>query len=155
MKKIFFIVITALAFIACEGPEGPRGPAGPGTNWEVQFITINENQWERFQGQEENEVFYRAVIVPQLFTEISRDDRIYIYDEGTILSYILFNYNTPEETQTLLPYIYNYSNQNNQSAVETVYFDYNIEDVAFYVSYSGTDENYRPGTMTFRIVMNW
>lgn len=159
MKKILLLAFLAIAAMACEGPAGPRGPEGPrgeGTNWDVQGFKIEAADWVRLNTPNPNELLYRVDVVPEIFTKLNAEDREYIYEYGSVFGYIfVIDQSNNSETQTPLPYVINWAGNNYESLVETYYFDYTPNDVAFYVSYSGNNLNYHPGLKYFRIVMNW
>ena len=160
MKKLFLLLILVTALVGCEGPIGPQGEpgqAGSGTNWNVEYFVIKPSEWV-FMGPTDNpnEIYYQCTKIPKLYDGMSEKDRYYIYDEGTIHAFLYHNYETDDETQTVLPYILNWSDVDNNLCVETYYFDYTPKDIAFYVSYSGGNANNSPDAdMVYRVVMNW
>lgn len=159
MRKLFLLLTAVFAFIACEGPIGPMGPPGEpgGLFTKVEYITIKPSEW-KFMGPTDNpnEVYYQCVVVPKFYKEMNKEDLKWLYNDGAIHAYLFHNFNTKEETQTPLPYVVNWTDENNQLCVETDYFDYSERDVAFYIAYSGGNQNSEPNVdMTFRLVANW
>lgn len=159
MKKLFLLLMAAVLMTACEGPMGPMGPEGEpgGLFTKVEYFTVKPKDWV-FMGPTDNpnEVYYRCLVVPKFYNEVSWEDFQYIYDNGTFHAFLFHSYNMKDETQTVLPYVLNWSDNNNRLCVETVYFDYSLSYVAFYVSYSGGNVNSSPEEdMHFRIVANW
>ncbi len=160
MKKLFLLMIGAIVMIACEGPvgpPGPQGPEGPGMNWELEFVTIRASDWilSDFNPNKPNEIFYYCTFVPKKFRESNSELRNFIYNDGNIFAYWMSGYDSVNETQIPLPHVLNWTDINGNATVETYSFDYTPEDMRFYVAYSGSNDNYIPGEMTFRIVMNW
>ena len=157
MKKFFFLLLTTLALVACEGPVGPSGPPGPGTQWNIEYVEVQPGDWQRISNPNNpNEIYYRYV---RKFQNIKDSKTLtYIYDNGKTSAFLYHNYdpsgNNPDETQTSLPYVLNLNDKFNNPYTETWYYDYSIEDIAFYVAYSG-DVQTSPGYAVFRVVMNW
>lgn len=165
MKKLFLLMLTVFVFAACEGPAGPMGPEGPrgpegepgyGTNWNVEYFVVGQGDWEKMVDTKSGDVYFRCIRVPALYSKITEEQRYTIYDEGTVFAYVYNEYDTENETQTLLPYVINWNNSYFETLAEVFYFDYTPGDVAFYASFSGTDNsNYLPPGKVFRVVMNW
>lgn len=160
MKKLFLLLLTTVLLMACEGPvgpmgpEGPEGPAGSGVNWNVEYVVVEEGDWEEISNPENGDVYFKYVTVPKIFREGSEKLRNEIYNNGTVFAYKYADYNTEYETQTPLTNILNWESSSG-TAIETCYFDYTPNDVAFYIAYSGTSFGRKPDTIVFRIVMNW
>lgn len=157
MKKLFLLILATIALVACEGPIGPAGLPGEGMNWNIEYVEVQPSDWKRMPNQgNPNEVYYQYT---RKFQNI-RDKNIlrYIYNEGKTSAYLFHNYDpdgkNPDETQTPLPYVLNLNDIDNKPYTETWYCDYTIEDIAFYVAYSG-NINMKPGYAVFRVVMNW
>ncbi|GEM_PF-3131742 len=154
MKKLFlFLFVVACGLVSCEGPEGPMGPEGPGMNWEVQ--TFEVTQWQRIE--DEDGIYYRYEMTPQLFQNLSFDDREFIYEKGTVMVYMFENAGTNNETQRPLPNISNFdSNDGDRTQVRNFYFNYSTDKVYIYFTYSGDEGDIGPlNNLWFRIVMNW
>lgn len=155
MKKIILLAFAAVMMLACEGPRGPQGPKGDGMNWEIEEFRIRTGDWVQLTNDDNpNELLYRATRVPDIIGKSDPELINFIYENGNVFGYI-FVIQGQYENQTPLPYVINFRGENNESIVETFYFDFTEEDVAFYVSYSGNNLNYHPGERFFRIVMNW
>ena len=181
MKKLFLFMITAIMVMACEGPmgpqgipgrdgydgkdgaqgpmgpEGPQGPAGPGMNWEIEFITIRSSDWviSNYNPNQPNEVYYTCSVVPKKIKESNDELKNFIYNDGSVSVYWLPEFNTNREVQVVLPYVLNWTDSQGYATVETYSFDYTPNDIVFYIAYSGSNNDYIPGDMTFRILMNW
>lgn len=158
MNKLVLLIGMALAFASCEGPVGPMGPAGepgPGMNWNVEYFTVYPNEWE-FMGNSDNpnEIYYRCI--KPFANKLPDKERIFIYDSGVTSTFMYTNYDTDAETQTSLPYVLNWTDNYNNLCVETYYSDYTVNDVAFYVAYSGGNQDNQPTQpIVYRVVMNW
>lgn len=142
MKKLFFLLVVTFAFIACEGPIGPQGPQGYGTNWNVQKYVVSANHWQ----VRDDEGFINIFDV--------RDLTDYIYTDGKVTAYLVQYPGTKDEVQTPLPYTMHHQD-NTGYWTETYSFDYAPGSIAFYVTYSDFPQGTRPGSATFRVVMNW
>lgn len=156
MKKLFLLLMATVIMTACEGPMGPQGEPG-GLFTKVEYFAVKPADW-KFMGPTDNpnEVYYRCVVTPKFYNEVSWGDLQYIYNDGAIHAFLFHSYGTKNETQTVLPYVLNWSDDKNRLCVETVYFVYSLSDAAFYISYSGGNVNsYPQDNMYFRIVANW
>ena len=170
MKKVFYLLIAALFFVACEGPMGPRGPQGPqgpqgqqgpgvngeGVNWNIIDITVLTNHWEKIYDNHNQFLYYRSVInLPEM------DE--FVYDSGLYITYIRLKEGN-NETQRVLPYTF-YNETDGKLWGRTIDCDYMYEfsggrvksTIAIYVKdsdfYEGSDN--RPGRMDFRTVLMW
>ena len=98
MKRVLFLMLTALLLVACEGPQGPQGPKGdqgdPGVGtWKI--IDLKVDKWQYSNAANNNNYFYADFNVPEL-TE-------FIYDYGMTQCYIEYNSGTEDHIQQLLP----------------------------------------------------
>lgn len=140
-----------------QGPMGPQGPSSPGSNWNIEFVTILSTDWKisDYNPNQPNEVYYTCSFTPKIFKDYTEEMRNFIYNNGNITSSWLPEFNTNKEVQIVLPYVLNWTDSQGYATVETYYFDYTPNDIVFYVAYSGSNNDYVPGDMTFRILMNW
>ena len=150
MKKLFFLLLATAVLASCDGP---AGPPGPGMNWNVEYFTVQPEEWKLMTNSDNpNEVYYQC---NKSFQNIKdRELRTFIYDNGTTSVSLYFNYDTPDETQTPLPFVLNLNDPFNRPYTETWYYDYTPSNIAFFVAYSGNVQS-KPGYAVFRVAMNW
>jgi len=164
MKKFFLLLSAAVwLFASCEGPAGRDGLEGrPGrdgkdgkdgveTYWYVGVYTINSSNWQLVNGVDQLNSYYRASIT---ISELTND----IYEDGTVFCY-LFQTIDNREVQTPLPFTVPLgeagSGNTNFLWTETVAYDFAPGRITFYVNYSDFFTSNRPGTMIFRVVLNY
>lgn len=160
MKKITWllaVLLTAVTFIACEGPMGPEGPLGPqgpqgepgyGTKWYTTSFTINRSDWLLSDGNpgDLDTYFFADKNIPQL-TDI-------VFDEGTVLGYI----QTAKDVKNGLPFVLHRGEEQNGKEflwTQTYDFDFSPGMIRFYVTYSDFSTNIIPDSETFHIVLMW
>ena len=142
MKKLFLLLMVVIAMTACEGPMGPQGVPGEAGSLltKVEYFTVKPSDWE-FMGPSDNpnEVYYRYTVTPKFYSELGDKELEWLYNDGAIHAYLFRNFDQNGETQTPLPYVLN-----------------TMQDVAFYIAYSGANQDSSPTQdMHFRIVANW
>ena len=160
MKRVLFLMLTALLLVACEGPQGPQGPKGdqgdPGVGtWKI--IDLKVDKWQ-YSNAANNNYFYADFNVPEL-TE-------FIYDYGMVQCYIEYNSGTENRIQQLVPI----SRHREESVTEggetkwvfyteTIDYDYGIGNVRIYLTQSDfnyeIDTPWAPEPMLFRLVLLW
>lgn len=152
MKKIVLLFsLFALTFVSCEGPMGPPGEPGDGMYWFVETYTIKANQWELVGGKNQLNSYFRAeILVPEL------TDRI--YEDGNVFCYMFQNIDGTE-VQTLLPFTLpvgeDLGGGKENLWTETFACDFAPGSIMFYVNYSDFITSENPGTITFRVVLNY
>lgn len=158
MKKILFLLSAAvLLFASCEGPagrdgfDGLDGKDGAITYRFVKEYTVNTNSWELVNGEDQLNSFFRYEIeIPQLDREI--------YNYGDVFCYMFQNVDG-DEVQTLLPFHIPIAQDNGNGQTdfwsETYFYDFMEGSIMIYVYYSDFYTNNRPGTSTFRVVLNY
>lgn len=159
MKKLFLLLMVVIAMTACEGPMGPQGVPGEAGSLltKVEYFTVKPSDW-KFMGPSDNpnEVYYQYTVTPKFYSELGDKELEWLYNDGAIHTYLFRNFDQNGETQTPLPYVLNWADNNNKLCIETVYSDYTMQDVAFYIAYSGANQDSSPTQdMHFRIVANW
>jgi len=156
MKKITFVLLAVVMFIACEGPEGPMGPQGPqgqvgepgyGVSWYTTSFTINESDW-LLSGRagDLNTYFYADRNISQL-TDV-------VFDEGTVVGYI----QTSKDVKNGLPFVLHMGEESGGDEflwTQTYDFDYSPGMVRFYITYSDFNTQISPGAETFHIILMW
>jgi len=165
MRKIVFILLSAIALIACEGPEGPMGPRGAdgqngqngkdgqdgkdgyGTEWYTTSFTINKSDWI-LSGQAGglNTYFYADKKIPELSE--------FVFDEGTVLGYI----QTDVNVKNGMPFVLHLGDEQNGQEflwTQTYDFDFSPGMVRFYITYSDFNTQIPPESETFHIVLMW
>jgi hypothetical protein len=151
MKKILFLLLAAIfVFASCEGPMGPKGETGDTLEWYIREYTVQSNQWELIGGRDKlNSFFQFEVLMPELDADIFYDGKMmaymYLDDACTI--------------QAALPEVIHYGQYNPQNGTddlwtETYKCDYAVGSIMFKVEYSDFYTENRPGTKTFRVVLN-
>ena len=152
MKKILFLLSAViLLFTSCEGPAGRDGFDGEDTKWFVKTYTIRTGDWQLVNGVDALNSYYKAeVIIP----ELSR----FVYEKGNVFCY-MFQEIDGTEVQTLLPFslpIGIESKGGEEIWTETYACDFTPGSIMFYVNHSDfyTGRG-RPGTTSFRVVLNW
>ncbi|MDD7528318.1 MAG: hypothetical protein PUK04_02465 [Bacteroidales bacterium] len=160
MKRVLFLMLTALLLVACEGPQGPQGPKGdqgdPGVGtWKI--IDLKVDKWQ-YSNAANNNYFYADFNVPELTA--------FIYDYGMTQCYIEYNSGTEDRIQQLLPI----SRHREESVTEggetkwvfyteTIDYDYGIGNVRIYLTQSDfnyeIDTTWEPEPMLFRLVLLW
>lgn len=146
MKKILFVLmIVVIGMTACEGPEGPPGESMLN---QVEYLTVNSNEWvEEWDG---DTPYYVCVKRLSALND-------YIYEYGNVFAYLFIRYNQSDESQTLLPRYLEFLEFNpggNHSWTESITYDFRPGQIVFYYQYSDFAE-IQPPTEHFRIVMNW
>lgn len=158
MKRVLFLMLTALLLVSCEGPQGPKGDQGdPGVGtWKI--IDLKVDKWQ-YSKAANNNYFYADFNVPEL-TE-------FIYDYGMVQCYIEYNSGTENRIQQLLPMSRHKEEQIVNAGgekqwvfyTETIDFDYGIGNVRIYLTQSDfnyeIDTNWEPDPMLFRLVLLW
>jgi len=145
-KNLLGLLVMLFAFVSCEGDQGPAGPPGAGMGWEIEWITVYENDWKlRDDG---DGPYYMCV---KDVKKLNED----IYEIGNVFCYLVIRYNQPDEVQTLLPYKLDLLNNYNEAWSETISWDFAPGSVAFYVQYDDFDMSNPPRQQVFRVVMNW
>ena len=148
MKKLFLLLTIVFGFLSCEGPmgpEGPKGPPGEGTGWKIKYMTVYERNWEKIQSGKET--YYRAIIEDKDLTQ-------YIYDEGALTVHQILDFDTQDEVQTALPYVFHRVDDDGYEWTETLYYDYRPGTIAFYLTFSdGIPRN--PVICDFKVTMLW
>ncbi len=157
MRKIVFILLSAIALISCEGPMGPAGQDGrdgidgkdgqDGMKWYTTSFTINKSNW-KLSGQagDLNTYFYADKDIPEL-TE-------YVFEEGTVLGYI----QTGIDVKNGMPFVLHMGDEQNGQEflwTQTYDFDFSPEMVRFYITYSDFSTQILPDSETFHIVLMW
>lgn len=93
MKKLIFILISAVVFSACEGDTGPPGPPGPqgpyiiGTVFEISNVNFNPGNDYSFLG-----VFYDYI-----------PSNIEIFPSDVVLIYLLEGVDNGNDIWSLMP----------------------------------------------------
>lgn len=159
MKKLFYLMVIALAAVACEGPMGPQGPAGEdgadgtSTSWEIIDLNVPSDNWELQYGAEDgsNPYYTASFDIPEI------DD--FVYDSGLTMCYIEFNKGTEYRTQQILPYVRHYEGYDESNAqfiwTQTVDYEYAEGRVTIFVTYSDFYVDQKPEAMDFRLVLMW
>lgn len=154
MKKNFLLALMMVfAFISCEGPMGPPGPPGesaPGTNWSVETIVVEANEWKLVYDDDGLNPYYMCEKrYPAL------DNTVYV--DGNVFVYLIQFPGEPNEVQTPLPFPIPLENDFGERWTETLSFDYMPESIAFYVRYNdfSVGPDFHPARQEFRVVMNW
>ena len=146
MKKITLILLSAITFIACEGPMGPEGEPGYGTNWYTTSLTINSSDWSLSGAPGDlNTYFFADMDIPQLSD--------FIYREGTVIGYI----QTAGSVKNGLPYVLHFGEEGGKEFLwtQTYDFDFSPGMIRFYITYSDFNTQISPGTETFHIILMW
>ena len=155
MKKLTgLLLIVIMGFTACEGPMGPEGPVGPPGPVNIEYITyeVNESSWE-LVGEKNTPGSYYIYGFDEPFLTSS------IYEYGTIVGY-MFYYENSKEYQTALPFTY-YDMDITDDGVEFPFSvqymcDFAPRKIYFKVVYSDFyTAEYKPGTITFRVMYIW
>ena len=149
MKKLLLLIMVAFAAIACEGPTGPEGPMGPPGSGAIQktFVkdyTIQTTDWVK-EITEEGFVYYTCTV------KVNQLDDEYYYD-GTVTGYIYFNYDTSNESKTLLPYTESYIDKEGFSYFENYTFEYSPGVVTFILK-TNSPTPLPPVNCTFQVAM--
>lgn len=152
MKKLLLSIVAILFFVtACEGPTGPMGPAGPqgeqgetGTSWFTRSYTIKASDW-KLSGKpgELNSFYYVSIPVSELTK--------FIYESGTVLAYI----ETEPGIKNSLPYVSHRGGSDDKGEflwTQTYDFDFQVNEITFYLTYSDFNTKVEPGTETVHVI---
>lgn len=157
MRKIVFILLSAIALIACEGPEGPAGRDGKDgqdgkdgyeTGWYTTSFTIKKSDWI-LSGQAGalNTYYYADKQIPELTD--------WVFDEGVVIGYL----QTGTDVKNGLPFVLHLGEEGNNGQeflwTETYDFDYSPGMIRFYITYSDFNTQFPPESETFHIVLMW
>ena len=147
MKRIVLLLsLTALVFVACEGP---MGPPGDGVNWIILNYTIDDIKWKLERRPGELGSYYWVELPVRELTK-------FVCEEGNVFGYRKLG----NEMQTPLGQVVVMGESDNHGNVflftEVYSFSFRPGYVTFYVDYSdfATDVSH-PGTCEFRIVLNY
>lgn len=156
MKKVLFILLVSITFLACEGPEGPMGPQGIpgahgedgyGTQWFTKTIKVKASEWQLLGDVGElNSYFYVDKNIPELTD--------YIYHKGTVLAYI----ESEKGIKNGLPFVSHRGGADSQGEflwTQTYDFDFQSGKMSFYFTYSDFSTWIDPEDTTFHIVFMW
>ncbi|NDV63797.1 hypothetical protein [Bacteroides sp. 224] len=121
--------------------------------WYVEDFRITPNMWKLVGEPGEIGSYYRCVI-----GGLPLKDSYY---DGVVTAYIYFDYDTPDEVQTPLPFTEYFIGRNskNEEVPYSIQYSYDVAangTIAFkaYVSDYYTDL-FRPGTEDFRVAIVW
>lgn len=158
MKKVLFLLVMAFALTSCD-EWWEEENSNNDVQWNIETFTIKPHEWKRMQSNDNRyDVYYICEVMPELYTQLNKDERFFIYEEGNVFGYVYLDYNMTTEAQQPLPYVLNYSNRVGESQVRTYYMEFTPNAIYFYAAFSGTDylDSGAPNEdLTFRVVMNW
>lgn len=156
MKKVLFVLLASITFLACEGPEGPVGPQGipgvPGENgygnqWFTKTIQVKASEWKLLgEAGELNSYFYVNKSIPELTD--------YIYSKGTVLAYI----ESEKGIKNGLPFVSHRGGEDSKGEflwTQTYDYDFQSGKMSFYFTYSDFSTWFDPEDTTFHIVFMW
>lgn len=144
-KSLLALVVLVMTLVSCEGPEGPPGLDGEGVYWNIQNFTVRANEWKLYDDGDGPyfmcEKNYNALT-----------DRV--YTDGNVFAYRYIRPGQANEVQSPLPFTLHLEG-GEYMWTETTYFDFMPGSIAFYVQYSDFFVEDGPGTIEFRVVLNW
>ncbi len=146
MKKIWFIALLAVVFMACEGPEGPEGPPGAGIVREVIDLHVDSSHWQ-LEDYGDNP-YYTYTFKESKISE-------YVYDYATITVHVYAQYKDIDSGYYPLPDIFPYE-EGFEGPAWTEYYTYKIDigQITFIAQYSNFME-LAPLSRSFRVVLEW
>ena len=160
MKKILLLLVTSvLVLSSCEGPagrdgfdgrDGLDGLDGEGTKWFVKTYTIKQGDWKLVKGVNELNSYFRAEV---LIKELDN----FVYEKGNVFCYMFQNIDGVE-VQTMLPFVIPLGEGHSGGEdlwTEMYSCDFSPGSIMFYVNYSDFITEVRPGTISYRVVLNW
>lgn len=151
MKKYFVFLLAMIALAGCEGT------TIIGNTQQVVNVSVAKNLWLYSNASSAtpyaNNYFYASVKVPQITADV--------FYRGEVQAYIVYNQNTKDAMQHLLPYSRHYEEQRNDGTwnyyTETTDCIFGIGWVEFNFSNSDfayeDNANINPLDMDFRIVI--
>ncbi len=136
MKKLLLLAIVALTAASCEEPKGDE------LYMYSQEFTVLEQDWE-LSPRGENEYFYHTFRMDRLTRAVC--------EMGEVSATCYVNH----DTQSQLPEVRHFDNWDN-AWTETISYQYAPGEITFIVYYSDyTFLDFQPGSMTFRVVLNY
>lgn len=155
MKKYFLPLFLLLTLVSCNKN---YNTTVVGSTQEVVSVSIKANDWQYTDNgqsastQFNNNYFYAVVDMPEITQ--------YIFDNGEVQAYIVYNNGTDDAMQHLLPYVRHYEEQKDSTwnfyteTVDCVYgigwmeFNFRASDFAY-----EEDVDINPQAMDFRVVI--
>ncbi|NDV67344.1 hypothetical protein [Dysgonomonas sp. 25] len=144
MKKILFILLTAITLVSCTGEDGRDGRDA---NFFTKTVTIKSEDWvlSGTPGSLSSN-YYADVHIPELTYSV--------YDYGAVVAYLIVD----DDVKNVMPFVLHKGIWTGTEAVLwTQTYDYEIEPnwMRFYVTYSDFDTYQKPDTESFQIVLMW
>ena len=149
MKKfVLLLSLTALTFVACEGPMGPPGEPGDGVSWNIINYTVYDRDWKLVGRPGDLGSYFMYEFQESALTS-------FVCEKGNVFGYRWLDNNTQTPLGQVVVMGESDGKGNEFLFTEVYSFSFRPGWITFYIDYSDFETDIRPGTCEFRIVLNY